>query len=30
MKNKKELIHKELSYDIIGAAMRVSNELGYG
>jgi GxxExxY protein len=30
MKNKRELIYKELSYDIIGAAMRVSNELGYG
>jgi len=30
MKNKKELIYKELSYDIIGAAMKVSNELGYG
>jgi GxxExxY protein len=30
MKTKRELIHKELSYDIIGAAMSVSNELSYG
>ena len=30
MKTKRELIHKELSYKIIGSAMKVSKELGYG
>jgi GxxExxY protein len=28
--NKTEIIHKELSYQIVGLAMEVLNELGYG
>ena len=28
--NKAEIIHKELSYKIVGLAMEVYNELGYG